>query len=162
MLAYDKGDQAVLRVRWGTNVTRLKTNAAAAATTLVVYDITGYANTDTLMVGPGLDTQEIRVVSGSPSGTTITVTAALSHDHHVGETVQELTDPTTVTLKVLDPAGTTTTYTYAGATVTKDSLGVYSKTLDLTLEGRYQYSWEAGGAVVAAERGEFWVRPTEF
>jgi hypothetical protein len=67
------------------------------------------------------------------------------------------TDPTTVTLKVKDAAGTTSTYTYALAQVTKSAVGVYYKDVALTLEsGRAQgsltYRWIGTGA--AAGVGE--------
>jgi len=67
------------------------------------------------------------------------------------------TDPTTVELKVKDPSGTVNSYTYAGGTVTKDSTGNYSKTINASLEGRYQYGFIGTGAVATAGFGEFFV-----
>ena len=45
------------------------------------------------------------------------------------------TDPTTVTLAITDPTGTTTTYTYAAAEITKDSTGVYHKDITCSSAG---------------------------
>ena len=59
------------------------------------------------------------------------------------------TDPTTVTLKVKSPAGVTTTYTYAGATVTKSATGIYYKDLGPTIldvPGKWYYRWIGTGA----------------
>ena len=45
-------------------------------------------------------------------------TVTLSNTFKVSGTA---TDPSTITLVITDPAGTATTYTYAGGTVTKSS-----------------------------------------
>ncbi len=71
------------------------------------------------------------------------------------------TDPTTVTLKVKDPAGTVSTYTYAEAQITKDGTGNYHKDVALTLEGYYYYRWEGTGAVAAADEDYLVVLPSE-
>lgn len=57
------------------------------------------------------------------------------------------TDPTTVTCKVRTPSGTTTTYTYAGGQITKDSTGVYHKDIELTEVGFYWIDFEGTGTV---------------
>lgn len=55
-------------------------------------------------------------------------------------------DPTTVSLVVTDPDGTTNTYTYP-ATITKDSTGVYHKDVDCssTQRGIWQAVWIGTG-----------------
>lgn len=60
------------------------------------------------------------------------------------------TDPTTVSLKVKDPGGTTTTYTYAGLEITKAATGVFQYVLSITTAGRYWYKWFGTGTVQAA------------
>lgn len=60
-----------------------------------------------------------------------------------------LTDPTTITLLVVEPDGTRTSYTYAGAAVTKHSTGVFYKDVPLTLAGEYLLRWEGTGAAAA-------------
>lgn len=65
------------------------------------------------------------------------------------------TDPTTVTLLVTDPAGTATTYTYAGATVTKSSTGVYTKTVTGNLAGTWSYVWTGTGTAADVQDGTF-------
>lgn len=59
-------------------------------------------------------------------------------------------DPTAVTLEVLDPAGTLTSYTYAAAQVTKDSTGVYSYLLTLDASGAWYYRYKGTGALKVA------------
>ena len=66
-------------------------------------------------------------------------------------------DPTTVSLTVTDPAGTATTYTYAGATVTKDGTGAYHTDVTPALEGEWFYAWVGAGAVSAGAEGYFYV-----
>jgi len=55
------------------------------------------------------------------------------------------TDPTTVSLTVVDPAGTSTTYTYAAAAITRTSAGLYTKDVACTLAGRWQAVWTGTG-----------------
>jgi hypothetical protein len=62
------------------------------------------------------------------------------------------TDPTTVSLKVTDPGGTTTTYTYAGGDITKAATGVFRYTLSITTAGDYTYKWFGTGTVQAASK----------
>ena len=60
-----------------------------------------------------------------------------------------LTDPTTVTLVVYKPDGSSNTYTYAGATVLKYATGVFDKS-DYTADqaGDYIAIWTGTGAAV--------------
>lgn len=69
-----------------------------------------------------------------------------------------LTDPTTVALSVTDPSGDVTSYTYAGATITKDSTGNYSKSLACSEAGEWIATWTGTGAVAAVGTRRFAVR----
>lgn len=60
-----------------------------------------------------------------------------------------LTDPTTVSLLVVEPDGTRTTYTYAGGGATKHSTGVFYRDIALTLPGEYLLRWVGTGAAAA-------------
>lgn len=88
-------------------------------------------------------------------------------DIHVGDAMTlrakfrvsgTLTDPTTITLDVKDPSGNTDTYTLAGATVTKDSTGSYSKSVTFDEAGWWTYEWTGTGTVVAVEGNQIYVR----
>lgn len=68
------------------------------------------------------------------------------------------TDPTTVSLLVRKPDGTTTTYTYAGATITKDSTGNYSKQITLDQRGVWYYVWTGTGTCQSGAEGTITVR----
>lgn len=68
------------------------------------------------------------------------------------------TDPTTVTLEVQDPGGSTDTYTYAASQITKDATGVYSKLIDLDQAGWWTYEWQGAGAVKVVDGGKFYVQ----
>ena len=66
------------------------------------------------------------------------------------------TDPTTVSLEVKSPAGTVTTYTYAGAQIARTSAGVYTKTLGaaiLNAAGAWHYSWIGTGTAEGVDQG---------
>ena len=65
------------------------------------------------------------------------------------------TDPTTVSLVVTDPAGTATTYTYAGATITKTSTGLYAKNITASATGIWSYTWTGTGTAADVENGSF-------
>lgn len=68
-----------------------------------------------------------------------------------------LADPTTVVLRLRNPAGVTST----PATV-KDSVGVYHYDLSLDTVGEWAYRWEGTGAVQTAEEATLYVRATRF
>lgn len=71
-------------------------------------------------------------------------------------------DPTTVSLKTLDPSGNVDEYTYAGGAVTKASTGNYYKDVDADEEGDWHCWWEATGSGEGAEPVQFVVAPTPF
>ena len=74
-----------------------------------------------------------------------------------------LADPTTVTLKVTPPFAVTVAYTWAGAQVIRDSLGVFHYDLSVAEAGQWFFRWEATGASSqAADLGEFMVEPSSF
>lgn len=72
------------------------------------------------------------------------------------------TDPTTVALKLKEPDGAETSYTYAGAAVTKDSTGTYHKDVVVDASGTWHYRWVGTGAVTSAEEGRIVVRKSAF
>lgn len=71
------------------------------------------------------------------------------------------TDPTTISLVVTDPTGTATTYTYAGATITKSSTGVYTKNITASTAGRWSYRWIGTGTAADVESDVFDVAPLD-
>lgn len=70
-------------------------------------------------------------------------------------------DPTTVTLKVMDPSGNIDTYTYPTG-VTKESPGNYYKDVEADEEGDWHCWWESTGAGQSSEPTQFVVAPTPF
>jgi hypothetical protein len=72
------------------------------------------------------------------------------------------TDPTAVTLKIQDPSGNETTYTYALGQITKTATGQYRYDLTIDETGYWYYRWEGTGAVVASAEAHLLVRATEF
>jgi hypothetical protein len=73
------------------------------------------------------------------------------------------TDPTTLTLIVLEPSATETPYVYGeDAEVVRDSAGAFHFDLTLTAAGTWLYRWVATGAVTAAVEGFVKVRQSQF
>lgn len=73
-----------------------------------------------------------------------------------------LVDPTTVTVKVSDPTGTITILTYAGGTVARQSLGVYTATFTAAKSGPHHYEFASTGPVQRALSSGFSVKLTPF
>lgn len=84
------------------------------------------------------------------TGDKIRLTATFTVDDAV-------TDPTTVTVKVLDPSSNETS-----ATPTNPSTGVYYYDVSLDEAGDWYYRFEGTGAAVAAEEVTFNVRASKF
>lgn len=68
-------------------------------------------------------------------------------------------DPTTVSIDVLDPQNVTTTFTWAGGQVVRDSIGVFHLVYTPAVSGHYAFHWKATGAVATAQDGDFDVEP---
>jgi hypothetical protein len=68
------------------------------------------------------------------------------------------TDPTTVTLRVMDPTGNKDVYTYALAQVTKSATGIFYKDVTLDESGHWWYRYEGTGAAAAVLEEWFEVR----
>ena len=61
--------------------------------------------------------------------------------------------PTTITLSLIDPAGTTTAYT--SSQLTNSSTGVYYYDHTIALEGMHYYKWVTTGTGAGADSGQF-------
>lgn len=59
-------------------------------------------------------------------------------------------DPTTITVKIMAPSGTISTYTFAGGDITKVQTGVYDYVLSITSSGKWKYKWFGTGTAQAA------------
>lgn len=70
------------------------------------------------------------------------------------------TDPTTVTVTVTDPAGTSTVYTYAATEVTRDSAGVYHIDVTAPTAGLWTWRWVGTGTAAGVDEGTFTVDRT--
>lgn len=69
------------------------------------------------------------------------------------------TDPSTVSVVVTDPTGTSATYTYP-ATVTKTSTGVYQQLIPSTIVGLWSFVWIGTGGASDIQAGTWTVNPT--
>ena len=86
-------------------------------------------------------------VNGQPVRLTVTFTVADVN-----------TDPATVTIKLKDPTGAITSYTYAGGQVVKDSTGVYHYDATPSTDGLWWWRAEGTGAATAATEDQFFVK----
>lgn len=72
-------------------------------------------------------------------------------------------DPSTISVKIKDPAGTETVHVYGSdVNVVKDAVGTYHYVLPLTLAGAYYARWVGSGTVVAASEELLRVLPSAF
>jgi len=72
------------------------------------------------------------------------------------------TDPSTVTVRIIDPSGVKEVLTYADEEVTRDTTGRYHYDLLITESGYWSYRWEGTGAVVTAAEARLYVRSSKF
>lgn len=150
-LMVQKGDKPRIEAWFGTNITSLAVAAVAGALTITVYDTTGYADADGVLIElPSELTAETRVIatSGVSSSTgVLTLTAALRWAHQRGVQVWEPKAPTTVTLTVINPVGQKTVLT--GSDLTGNGTGAYYYDLAIDTLGVWRYRWTGTGALVA-------------
>lgn len=136
---YDVGDVVRLEILVRANTTSMAAAAAAGATTITVYDTTGYADTNVIVINPSTTPehapQETRIVSGAPTATVITLTVALAFAHPAGTIVSELSAGT-VTAIVRLPDGTT-----SAGSVSNVSTGRYRVDHTATLAGEHRIEW---------------------
>lgn len=72
-------------------------------------------------------------------------------------------DPTAVVFRMVNPAGTVTSYTFGvDGQLVKDSVGNYHVDVDASVEGVWHYRWESTGTGQAAEEGQFTVDDSRF
>lgn len=158
---YDVGDKVTLRAPFGTVPTVLLSESAASSTAVTVANTTGYTTGGKVILNPGLDTEELNTIN-TITGRVLGVASAWIHPHHIRESLWVRTDPTTITLKLRGPSGTTTAYVYSSGDLTQDTQGVYTKDVSLTSAGIYFYKWIGTGAAETAGEGQFAVRPSAF
>ena len=84
--------------------------------------------------------------------------ATITYASGVPSSTLALADPTTVTLELTTPAGTTTTYTYAGAGIIKSSTGVYYRDVTWTEAGEWRAKWAGTGAVAQTDSAVYTVQ----
>ena len=79
---------------------------------------------------------------------------------HAFVTVDDVaTDPTALTFRHKDPAGTLTAFVWGtDAELVRDSTGTFRVDLILADSGRHHYRWEATGSAHGAEEASFDVR----
>ena len=70
-------------------------------------------------------------------------------------------DPTTIVLKVKNPAGAITTYTYP-TNITRSSTGVFYYDYAVLASGAHYFNWAGSGAFTAADENVFSVVSTVF
>ncbi len=92
----------------------------------------------------------------------------MPNTHDVGDVVRvwgyftsgsQYIDPDTVSLRVREPDGTVTTYTYSGS-VSRSTTGSYYKDLSVTSAGDWHYKFYSTGDGQAAESNYFTAAPS--
>lgn len=64
-------------------------------------------------------------------------------------------DPDSLSLRVVAPDDSTTTYTYPGVSIQRTSVGEYVGAVPAVLEGRYLYEWVLTGSLQAVAPADF-------
>lgn len=105
-----------------------------------------YANTTYYIVNKADNTFQLATGAG---GSAVSITTAGSGTLEVIGPK----DPTTISLTIEVPAGTETTYTYAGGTVSKLSTGVYYKDVSLDSAGAWKWFWTSTGTPAVVDKG---------
>jgi hypothetical protein len=162
MGTYHRGDRIRL---WGTfwvNQTTLALSSAAGATTITVRDVTGYADTNPIVLAPGTSKEELAAVSGTPTAAgVVTLAAALRYGHSVGDVVGELQTPSTHAIRTRNPAGTE-----ASNASTEASTGRVRFDLDIpdaaASSGTWAYRPIGSVGVLASDEQEFLVEASAF
>jgi hypothetical protein len=72
-----------------------------------------------------------------------------------------LTDPSTVTLKIMDPSGNTDTYQYS-ATIQRESIGVFKTDVTWDESGEWHGEWISTGTGAGVEKLQRRVTPSRF
>lgn len=67
----------------------------------------------------------------------------------------DFVDPDTVTLKILNPDGSITSYIYGSSTMTRTAAGRYRYEFKPVVQGKYDYRWEGTGAATATGQSGF-------
>lgn len=128
------------------NTTALAEAARAGATSLTVYDLTGYTAADSIVIEPSatpeLSPQEILTISAA-SGHVIT-TAATAFAHPKGALVSRLI-AATVTAQVKRPDGTV-----SSGTVNAVSTGRYRLDYTTAYVGTHVVEWSIDGTAIGA------------
>lgn len=70
-------------------------------------------------------------------------------------------DPSSVTVRIRKPNGTTLTQTFPGAVI-KDGIGQYHLDVIVDLPGYWVYRWEGSGALQESAQDVFLVRESAF
>lgn len=69
------------------------------------------------------------------------------------------TDPTTVTFTMIEPDGTSTTYTSGvDGEITSSATGIWNVTWTFAQEGRHTVVWKGAGALIEAGATEFYIK----
>lgn len=156
----DLGDSRKVRLTFWTNETTLGLALPAGAATFRVRDVTGYSASGVVILDPTSKDRESLTIS-SVSGLVITPTSVPLYAHGLDTVVGLLTDPTTVTLRIKEPDGTVTSYTYAAADLTKVSTGIYTYTFAPDQVGSGWLEAIGTGTVVAVDELAYTVRASQ-
>lgn len=62
-------------------------------------------------------------------------------------------DPSALRLKIKPPSGAVTTYTYGGAEIVRDGVGLYRSDLLLSAAGWWMYRWETDAPSAGVAEG---------
>lgn len=133
---------------WGVNGTALARAMARGDTVAYVYDVTGYAAGDVVLINaPSRQMERLTIDTDgvSAAARTLTFTTGCLHAHSIDQEVMEAKNPTTITYAYTNPNGLATTNT----SPTLVAVGEYYIEPTMDVAGRWEGRATGTGAVVA-------------
>ncbi len=155
VLSCNLGDAPTIRMYFGVNGTALAAAVARGDTTCRLYDVTGYADADSVLINaPELRMDRLTINTAGVVAATriVTFTTGFIHAHSIDQAVYEAKNPTAVVLTLTNPNGAVTTKAIGDLTSVATGEYTYSGTT-MDVRGTWTGSVTCTGTVVAGSGG---------
>jgi hypothetical protein len=157
VLACSLGDAPTIRMFFGVNGTALAAAVARGDLTARLYDVTGYADADSVLINaPEQRMDRLTVATGGVAAATRIVTFMTSflHAHSIDQAVYEAKNPTAIVLTLTNPNGVVTTKAIGDLTSVAVGEYTYSATT-MDVRGTWEVLVTCTGAVIAGADRSF-------
>lgn len=151
VLACNLGDAPKLSIFVGVNGTRLAAAVARGDTTARLYDVTGYAALDAVLINAPEDRMDRLTIATSgvdPATRVVTFTTGFLHAHSIDQAVYEAKNPDAIVVTYTNPNGVVTTKAIGDLTAVATGHYTYDG-LTMDVRGTWRVDVTCTGAVVA-------------